>query len=82
MKKKPNTSISTNGGARPNAGRPSIPPTCRKQTLAVRVPRHVITGLRARVAAAGHDSRGIRKSSIAIEVERAYDATMPTRPMV
>ena len=71
----------THGGKRPNSGRDSLPPSLRKVMLSVWVPKRTKAILLARVAALGHEfnAKGklVRRSSLAIEVERAVDQSQP-----
>jgi hypothetical protein len=76
MPKKP-----THGGKRRNSGRDSLPPSLRKVMLSVWVPKRTKAILLARVAAPGHElnpkGKLVRRSSLAIEVERAVDNSQP-----
>lgn len=56
-------------------GRPELPPELRKVSLSTRVPSAVLNGFIARAQAHGVDSRGVARSSVALEVERAFYAT-------
>lgn len=56
-------------------GRPELPPETRKVALSTRVPVYVLKGLKKRARAHGTDNRGKARSSVALEVERAFVAS-------
>ncbi len=60
----------------PGAGRPEIPPTLRRVTLAVRVLPHIKAGFIARARAHGKNPSGSARSSVGAEVERAFEASI------
>ncbi len=63
----------------PGGGRKALPPELRKVTMSVRVPQRVRDGFDARAKAAGVDAKGRAQSSAGLEVERAFDATEPSK---
>lgn len=63
----------------PGGGRKALPQELRKVSMSVRVPRYVRDGFDARANAAGVDAKGRKQSSRGIEVERAYNATEPSK---